>query len=359
MASAPCTMSDVARRAGVHAATVSRALRNDPRITPAQRHKIQRVAADLGYRQNPLVAALMTARRAGRLPAHDSTLAFVTRYPTDRAAFFRSEFGHLLAGAQARAQAQGFRIDEFNVHDPALSPSRVTEILQSRGIHGAIIAPLHSIDEPVQLDWTRFASVAIGYSLSRVPISRVSHNHFKGLALAARECRAIGRHRLGLVLPRRVHEKVERRWLAALLVDQAEHPADHVPPLLPDEPDEAAFSSWFSRERPDTVLCLHAPVIQTWLNQLGPAARGVAVVSLDRRSRDRGVAGIDQDYPQIGATAVDTVIGMLHRNEHGLPAKPVTLLLDATWIDGASLRPLKAPSPAPRSPRPRPAPAPA
>lgn len=352
-------MSDVARHVGVHAATVSRALRNDPRITPTQRHKIQRVAAELGYRQNPLVAALMTARRAGRLPAHDSTLAFVTRYPADRAAFFRSEFGHLLAGAQARAQAQGFRIDEFNVHDPALSPSRVTEILQSRGIHGAIIAPLHSIDEPVQLDWKQFASVAIGYSLSRVPISRVSHNHFKGLALAAEECRAVGRRRHGLVLPRRVHEKVERRWLAALLLDQANHASDHVPPLLPDELDEGNFSSWFSRERPDTVFCLNAPVIQSWLNHLGPGARSIAVVSLDRRSRDRGVAGIDQDYPQIGATGVDTVIGMLHRNEHGLPANPLTLLLDGTWIADASLRPLKASWPVSRSPRPKHAQAPA
>jgi DNA-binding LacI/PurR family transcriptional regulator len=38
-------MSDVARRAGVHAATGSRALRNDPRITPPQREKIRRLAA--------------------------------------------------------------------------------------------------------------------------------------------------------------------------------------------------------------------------------------------------------------------------------------------------------------------------
>ena len=48
----------VARRAGVHAATVSRALRDDPRITPAQRRKVRRCAEELGYRTNPFVAAL-------------------------------------------------------------------------------------------------------------------------------------------------------------------------------------------------------------------------------------------------------------------------------------------------------------
>ena len=346
-------MTDVARRAGVHPATVSRALRNDPRITPAQREKVRRVAAELGYRKNPFVAALMTARRSRRAPAYYSTLAMVTRYPAGRAAFFRSEFGHLLAGARARAQAQGYRVDEFNVHDPALSPARATAILRSRGIHGAIVAPLHSIHEPVELDWAQFAAVAIGYSLHRVPVSRVAHNHFTGLAVAARECRAAGRRRLGLVLLRRVHEKVEKRWLAAWLLDQAEHPDDHLPPLLLDDWNEADFARWYRGHRPDALLCVNVPDVQAWLARLGGAARDTAVVSLDRRPRDRGVAGIDQDYPQIGAAAVDTVIGMLQRNEQGLPAKPLTLLLDGTWIAGRTLAALSGQPPAPRLPRPR------
>ena len=357
MSAAPCTMADVARRVGVHPATVSRALRNDPRITAAQRETVQRIAAEMGYRKNALVAALMSVRRSRRAPAYQATLAFVTRYPAGRAHFFRSEFGQLLAGARERALAQGYRIEEFNVHDPALSTARSTEILLSRGVRGVIVAPLHSIHEPVELDWAQFSAVAIGYSLQGVPISRVSHHHFNGLTVAARECRAAGRTRLGLVVPRRVHEKVEKRWLAALLLDQAEHPGPLVPPLLVDEWNEAEFATWFGRHRPDAVLCINASVVQDWLMRLGRPARDVALVSLDWRARDRGIAGIEQDYPQMGAAAVDTVIGMLHRNEQGPPPKPLTLLLDGTWTPGRTLRPLTAPAPAARLPRPRRAPA--
>lgn len=342
-------MTEVARRAGVHPATVSRALRNDPRITPAQRTHVQRVATELGYRKNPLVAALMSARRSRRAESLRATIALLTHYPPNRAAFFRAEFGDLLASIKARTHAQGYGIAEFNGHAPSLSPSRLSEILQHRGIHGVIIAPLHSIEEQVELDWSKFCTVAIGYSLTHVAVSRVSHNHFTGLALAARRIRAAGYRRLGLVLPRRVHEKVEKRWLAAFLLDQSEHAlSDTVPPLLTEERDEAQFRTWFAAHRPDAVLCLDVTLIQSWLSHLGRAARQVALIGLDRRTRDRAIAGIDQDYEHVGAVAADAVIGMLHRNEQGLPPKPVSLLLDGTWIDGASLPLLDPP---PQSPR--------
>jgi hypothetical protein len=57
-------------------------------------------------------------------------------------------------------------------------------------------------------------------------------------------------------------------------------------------------------------------------------------VPLSRVSRPPFIAGIEQDYPQLGAAAVDPVIGMLHRNELGPPPKPLTLLPDGTGIPG-------------------------
>ncbi len=335
-----CTMKEVADRAGVHPATVSRALRHDARITPGQRKKILQLAKEMGYRKNPLIAALMSARRTGRPSTHHATLAFITHYPAERRAFFQNEFGHLLAGARDRAQAQSYRIEEINIHPPSLTTARITDILHSRGIHGAVVAPLHSIHETFRFDWTQFSAVAIGFSFQRLPVNRVAHNHYNGLSSAVHACRAAGRTRLGLVVPQRVHEKVEKRWLAAMLVDQAETPGEHVPPLVLAEGAEEAFFDWFHRHRPEALLGPHPVRLKEWLQQIGGGARTTAIVSLDRRPRDRGVAGINQNYPQIGATAVDTVIGMLNRNEQGLPANPATLLIDGTWVPAGSLRPL-------------------
>jgi DNA-binding LacI/PurR family transcriptional regulator len=335
----PATMSDVARRAGVHAATVSRALRDDPRITTVLRRKIRRVAEELGYRTNPLVAALMSARRIGRHPAYQATLAYVTKYPPDQAAKFARDYGDLLAGARERAEAQGYRVEEFNLHDSDLSPRRTTAILQSRAIHGLIVAPLHSVHEPLELAWSQFCIVAVGYSFKDVPVERVAHDHFTGYQLAARHCRLAGRQRLGLVLPRRVHEKVEKRWVAAALLDQSEHAStDRVPPLLLDTAEADAFARWFRRHRPDVVLGLDVPVLLEWMRKLGRAVpRDVGIVSLDRRPQDRGIAGITQDYAKVGANAVDLLIGRIRRNERGPSQNQFTLLSEGRWLDGRTL----------------------
>lgn len=330
-------MSDVARRAGVHPATVSRALRGDPRISPAQRERIRALAGELGYRINPLVAALMATRRQ-RSSAFKATLGYVTKYPPERAAWFVREFGALLEGVRQRCVSQGYHIEEFNLHSPDLTARRATEILRSRGIQGLIVAPLHSVHEPVELDWEQFCTVTIGYSL-HVALSRVAHSHFAGMSLAARRCRERGYRRLGLALQRRVHEKVEKRWVAAALLDQSEQPAaDRVPPLLVDEWNEAEFVRWFERHRPQVILGVNLSEIPRWLRKLGRRVPAdVGIVTLDWRDAERGLAGVAQDYPDLGSHAVDLVLGMLHRNERGLPASPVTVLLEGRWVDGRSL----------------------
>lgn len=351
-------MSDIARRAGVHASTVSRALRDDPRIRLEQRLRIKAAASALGYRANPLVAALMSAR-CGR--GYKATLGFITKYPAERAPWFEREFGQLLVGARERAGEQGYHIEELNLEAEQLTSRRANEILASRGIHGLVIAPVHSVRVQIELDWPRFATVAVGFSLNGVSMGRVAHNHFSGLLLAAHRCRALGYRRPGLVLPERVHQKVEKRWVAAALLDQSEHPdTDRVPPLLLAEGDDEGFSAWFRKNRPDAILGVHLDEVRQRLERLDVRIpTEVALVHLDRRGVDRGLAGIDQDYARVGRHAVDLVIGMLHRNERGLPAQPSTVLCDGVWVGGRSL-PRRAPAvTASRPPRATPARAPA
>lgn len=333
-------MRDIAQLAGVHASTVSRALRNDPRITEAQRATIRLAAQELGYRANPLIAALMTARRTRGSQTYKTTLGFLKKHPADQTNWFSQNYGQLLAGARTRAQSQGYQLEEFNLENPELTPRRITEILQHRGVQGLLVAPLHSVQDSIDLDWSKFCTVAVGFSLNQVAVNRVAHNHFSGLALAVQGCRRRGHRRLGLVLQQRVAEKVGQRWVAAALLDQAAQPvADRVPPLLLDHWSETVFSAWFRAHQPEVIMGVNLTEIPTWLERLGRRPHhDVGIVSLDRRSSDRGMAGVDQDYAYIGGNAVDLLIGMLQRNERGLPEKPTVVLSDGAWINGRSLR---------------------
>lgn len=47
----------------------------------------------------------------------------------------------------------------------------------------------------------------------------------------------------------------------------------------------------------------------------------VGLIPLEVRDREKGMSGIDQNFEQIGATAVHHVIGMFHRGKRGFPKR--------------------------------------
>ena len=56
------TMKDIARELGISVATVSRALNNSPRISEAQRQRIQQYARDHNFTPNVLAESLRHSR---------------------------------------------------------------------------------------------------------------------------------------------------------------------------------------------------------------------------------------------------------------------------------------------------------
>lgn len=331
-------MQTIADAAGVSRMTVSRALRNHPESSAEIRARIQKIAEDLGYRPNPLVAALMANLRAAREPSQGQTLAFITGFDQrDGWRRFPSvvRFFH---GASGRAERQGFRLEHFWAFEPGQSGKRLSRILVARGIDGLIVAPRPRAHFELDLDWNRFAAATLEFTLEKPELHRASNDQFRTLLLTLEELKRRGYRRAGLVLLDR-EDEVNRLWRAAFLLHRDLH-RRVVPPVFLHEYDESAFTRWFTKHRPDAVVGMSSD-LPDWIRKLGlsvPDDVGFAHLNLQEDHIGR-FAGVDQRHQLVGAVAVDLVTGQLYRNERGIPEVPRVLLLEGAWVDGPTLRP--------------------
>lgn len=345
----PVRLQDIADQVGVSRATVSLALRNHPSIPPVTRERIRRVADGLGYRPNPLISALMRHQREGG-PPRPTHLALGIVINFSKRGPWRSYLSEdLLTGAAARAAKRGYRLEEFWLGDMGVNGSRLSKILAQRAIPGFIVAPLPAAHGHLRLDWARFSAVAIGYSLVRPALHRVSTNRFQAMCLAMRRLRRLGYARVGLALPVNQDARVDHQWASAFLWEQRQaSPRQRVAPLLVRDQDwtERRFRRWVGAQRPDVVLG-HQAEVAAWLAKLrDEGGDPVGFVHLWNPDPSGTYAGIYHSPPAIGAAAVDMLVELVQRNERGAPDAPHTLLLDSVWRDGATLRPGKPSIPA-------------
>lgn len=338
---AQTTLQDVADRAGVHRSTVALALRDHPRIPAATRVTLRALAAKMGYQQHPLVAALMQARRQGRDVKH-VTLAFVTNYPTRYG--WRPEHHdrpNFLPGAVERAGKFGYSIEHFWLGEPGMTPGRFSDILTARGIHGLMVGRLPPGLHALELDWSRFSCVALGMTLWSPSLHRVTENHFDTGWQAMEQCLKRGYRRVGFVFSEANDSpRVGDRWLGAYLRQQLKYPARQRLRLCPGEPaDAAGFAAWFRREKPDALLVNHSAPVIAWLRALGrQVPRDVGLVELELHPA-QSCAGVLYEPARIGALAVETLVGLLHRNEKGVPVGANEILLKGEWREGRTLPP--------------------
>src|SRR5262245_16926091 len=71
------TVRQIARRLNVSHTTVSRALKDDPRISVAVRKKIRGAAETLGYRPDPMLSALAAYRKGQTKKSIGAELAWI------------------------------------------------------------------------------------------------------------------------------------------------------------------------------------------------------------------------------------------------------------------------------------------
>jgi len=325
-------MNDVAARADCARATVSMALRSDPRISIATRQRVLAAARELGYQPNPLVAALMTTRRMQRVTEQHTVLAFVTTHPATDPWRRHPTFVGFHAGARERAAAMGYSLEEFPLRPREMSSQRFEQILRARSIHGLLIAPLPHDEQSIDLTCVGVAAVGLGLSVTSPSIERVSNDHFQSVRLAMQRCRELGYRRLGLAVSRETSARLDDRWLSGfLLASHALPSADRVEPLMPPRQEDlsAQLPAWCRRERPGVVIFgnydpRHPYALPT----------GIGAVSLDVERLDGPVTCIFQDDRRVGAIAVDHLVARIQRGEFGSDDRARLHLLAGQWAPG-------------------------
>jgi LacI family transcriptional regulator len=332
----PPTMHEIAARAGVGKATVSLALRDDPRLRPETRRRIQRIAAKMGYRPNPTISNLMAQLRASRTPKYQATLGLlrdsfgtdtIRPYPVD--AWF--------AGCAERAAQLGYKVETFSPDAGGKDvlfkdAGELASELDARNIRGVAVT---GVSEAMVsgFPWERFAAVSPGRRLVAPGLNFSTNDHFGTAFQAARRLAGLGYRRIALVIDPELDAAVEKRYSGGFL---AAHDGvaggAQIPVFAFGAAREAAFRAWYSEHHPEAILTLHGEIEQ-WVDDPGHRP---TLTHLDLRTKRAGWSGMRQNHAQIGAAAVDLLIGQLHRNETGLPALPQGAFIQSTWVDAAT-----------------------
>lgn len=327
------TMQQVADAAGVHQTTVSLALRNHPRISKATRHRIRRIANEMGYVPNPMVSALISNRKRPNSQIR-ATLGYIIGDST-KAVW---PYPDLDTGIRERAQELGFGLDTFWLQEEPLARQRFSRITETRNIRGLIVAPLIERHSTLDLNWEQYASVAYGYSMVEPKIHRVAPDFYHDMLIVLKYCVEAGCRKIGIILNEYADLKADHLWLAAFLAEQKIEPRlGEVPPLILRGWDETALKSWFLHYQPDAVISLSALLerAETWHSKWSQNKGSPTWLSLDALTQTKPghFAGAAIDRRATGRACVDLVVSLLYRNAVGLPEKVYNLLIQGDWID--------------------------
>ncbi|MGC4074132.1 MAG: LacI family DNA-binding transcriptional regulator [Nibricoccus sp.] len=331
------SLRTIASAAKVSLMTVSYALRNSPQVSSEERTRIQGIAEKLGYKPDPLLTHLMQHLRSQRALKSGGNLAVLQ---TLDAPFVK----RLVQGASARAARLGYNLDHIELGAYSGRAQALTRMLIARGISGLILAPTANPASYDQLlDWSRFAAVAMTYSVVDPRVHRVVTHHFDNAVRTFALLDQRGFKRVALAMTRDMEFRANHSYSGAYFRTTLESGKKILPILFLDDTSRRSMRTWFEDNQPDAIVAANAHQVRDILLP-GLGARicaQTAFATLDYE-QTAGIAGIDQRFEIIGGHALDAVVAQIHRNEKGLPDNPTIAMVEGHWNEESGLFPFQS-----------------
>lgn len=182
---------DIAKLCGVSQATVSRALKNDPRIAESVREMVKSMARQHGYVLNPAMQTLSGHRWTPdkvSLPNIATIHEVRDSRPSNERASYMIDY----------AASLGYHMSVFALSDYQRRSS-LRRALHARGIRGLVFDTWHKgCGEPQE--WEEFACIVIGSRFVPSPFELVTFDHYRTLRTALQGMLQRGYRRIGCVL---------------------------------------------------------------------------------------------------------------------------------------------------------------
>jgi LacI family transcriptional regulator len=334
------TYSQIAAACGVSSSTVSRALNNHRSIPEATRNRIRSIARKMGWQPNPLASAYMAHLRSTHPPSFKAALGVAVDYPMPTGLEdLPSHIRRICHGIEERARESGYVVQVFSLQDPDMTPALLDRTMFNRNIPGFAITGLSEPGKVLEgINWSRYASVAMGFSMPSPSLHRVATNVSHGFKLVIDKAFELGYRRLGVAVAQDYDRRTNHGVLFPLSYTQQRLGAGQSleslvyegsgPEVIP------VIARWLEAYRPDIV-------VGTWvadaIASLGwRVPEDVALLTFDRSPEYPNHAGLDQRYEATGRLAADVLISEITHNRRGIPADPVEHTVRGVWVDGPS-----------------------
>lgn len=339
-ASRRISIRDLAKILGVSHATVSLALRGSPRISKGMRERVCKEAEKLGYRPDPMLAALSQYRRDKLAHPITASIAWINGWSDPGELRSYREFDQYWLGATDAATKFGYRLEEFQM-GKSCSPERLHQILSARGIRGILLPPQAPHPEWRGFPWEHYAVLRFGRSLKEPQCHVVTADQVANTVLAFEKIRERGYKRIGFVDNDLLTVKRGHQFQAGFLLAQVDLDESEKTPVLNLRGAAAServflLGDWVRKNHIDAIFTGIAELPHD-LNQAGlRVPDDVALASTT--ILDAGItAGIDQHPFEIGRVAFLMLNSLINDGAFGVPSIFRQILVEGSWVDGDSL----------------------
>lgn len=331
---------------------MSRIIRGIDRSRPAVRLAVRAAVDELGYRPDPVLAALSDYRRHRRdRRSASSILLLQIARPVIEPLRSRQELIHadetIIASARAAGGELGLSVCYRTVANDAVDAT-LSDLVDRQRFDGLLlIGPQEPRRlQPATMRVLREASLAclaLAPSLPDLPLTRLTIDHAAGMRQSWRHLwNDRGLRRIGCLLSDKTDANSGYQWVGSFLDLVRRHRPDEDPcrwlyqRRLPERSEQVpAFRRWWDDRRPEAVISRKSFRRTAELLDLRLPA-DVAYVNLGVRQPGAATSGILLDLSRLVVAGMRSLDGMIRSRQSGLDAEAQTIALPPVWHAGTT-----------------------